>query len=88
MDDVSLTQLFARMDAHLERQDDHLARQDAELKTILETLNRPNAVLADRSQLLATTAREVAAIHAEASRGFAGAMHLLSNLVNRLEGRS
>jgi hypothetical protein len=45
-------------------------------------------VLAQTAQMLATTAREVAAIHASASRGFAGAMHLLSNLVNRLEGRS
>ena len=47
-----------------------------------------NAVLADLSQMLATTAREVAEIHASAARGFAGAMHLLSNLINRLEGRS
>ena len=87
MEDITLTQLFARMDAHLARQDDHLARQDAELQTVLETMNRQNAVLADLSQMLATTAQEVAAMHTEAARGFAGAMHLLSNLINRLESR-
>lgn len=88
MEDITLTQLFARMDAHLARQDDHLARQDAELQTVLETLARQNAMLVDQSRLLQTTAQEVAEIHASAARGFAGAMHLLSNLINRLEGRS
>jgi hypothetical protein len=86
MEDLTLTQLFARMDAHLARQDDYLARQDAQLQTVLETLARQNAILADQSRLRQTTAEEVAEIHASASRGFAGAMHLLSNLVNRLEG--
>jgi hypothetical protein len=45
-------------------------------------------MLVDQSRLLQTTVQEVAEIHASASRGFAGAMHLLSNLINRLEGRS
>jgi len=78
MDDVTLTRLFERMDSHL-------AQQDVSQQEILATLREQNAVLASMAQMLATTAREVAAIHAEASRGFAGAMHLLSHLVTRLE---
>jgi hypothetical protein len=62
MDDLTLTQLFARMDAHLARQDDHLARQDAQLQTVLETLARQNAMLVEQSRLLQTTAQEVAAM--------------------------
>jgi hypothetical protein len=54
--------------------DAHLASQDDHL--------------ARQDAQLQTTAQEVAAVHASASRGFAGAMHLLSNLINRLEGRS
>ena len=64
MEDVTLIQLFARMD-------DHLARQDA--------------MMLDMSRLLQATAEQVAEIHTTASRGFAGAMHVLSNLMNRLE---
>jgi hypothetical protein len=71
MEDVTLTQLFARMDAHLAGQDAHLERQDAQLAAILETLTRQNALMLDMAQLLATTARQVAEAHAETMRGFA-----------------
>jgi hypothetical protein len=87
MDDLTLTALFARMDEHLAQQDEHLRRQDVHLAEITTTLRQQNAVLVDVSRLLQTTAQEVAEIHASASRSFAGAMHLLSNLINRLEGR-
>jgi hypothetical protein len=80
MEDVTLTRLFERMD-------DHLKQQDASLQVMLSTMSQQSAVLARMAQLLATTAQEVAEIHAEASRGFAGAMHLLSNLANRLDSR-
>ena len=85
MDDVTLTQLFARMDAHLARQDAYLAQQDVHLAGITETQRRQNAVLQETAQLLATTAQEVAAIHAEASRQHAATMQLCEALIARLE---
>jgi hypothetical protein len=88
MEDVTLTQLFARMDAHLAQQDEHLRRQDVQLTAITETLSRQNSVLEETSRLLRTTAEQVTEMHVSAaSRTFTGAMHLLSNLINRLEGR-
>lgn len=87
MDDVTLTQLFARMDAHLAQQDAYLARLDAQLAAITEALGRQNALMLDMARVLQATAQEVAEIHTAASRGFAGAMPVLSNLINRLEGR-
>jgi hypothetical protein len=80
MEDVTLTRLFERMDAHLTQQDAHLAE-------ITATLREQNAVLIDMSRLLTTTAQQVSEMHAEASRGFAGAMHVLSNLANWLDAR-
>jgi hypothetical protein len=63
MEDVTLTQLFEKMDAHLERQDVHLP-------AITATLREQNAVLAQMAQMLATTARELDARRVEASQRF------------------
>jgi septal ring factor EnvC (AmiA/AmiB activator) len=101
MDEITLTQLFAKMDDHLAQQDAylreaqaanrkmdaHLARQDAQLAVLTEGLRESNAALARTGQLLATTAKDVAAIHAEASRRFEETMRKLEALTGRLEGR-
>ena len=83
---MTLTQLFARMDAHLERQDAHLARHDVEFRVLHETLKEQNLLMQRMSDLLATTAREVAVIHAEASRQHAATMRGFEALIARLEG--
>jgi peptidoglycan hydrolase CwlO-like protein len=85
MEDVTVTQLFQRMDAHLERQDAHLARHDVEFRVLHETLAKQNTALEQMAQLLATTAREVAAIHAEASRHHAATMAGFEALLRRLD---
>jgi hypothetical protein len=79
MEELTWTELMARMEATM-------AQADLSPEAMLETLRAQNVIMAEVAQLLATTAREVAAIHAEASRGFAGAMHLLNSLITRLEG--
>jgi hypothetical protein len=86
VEDVTLTQLFSRMDAHLAQQDAHLERQDAHLAVITETLSQQNAVLAEMAQLLATTARQVTEAHAETMRGFAGLTTLLDTRLRRAGG--
>jgi hypothetical protein len=57
MDDLSLTQLFQRMDAHLSQQDAHLAQQDVWLQTTLTNMVKQNLVLEQTAQLLSTTTR-------------------------------
>jgi hypothetical protein len=78
MEDVTLTQLFAKMDAHLERQDVYLA-------STLEVLKEQNVMMQRMSELLVTTAKEVAAIHAEASHQHAATMAAFEALTRRLE---
>jgi hypothetical protein len=85
MDDVTVTQLFARMDAHLERQDAHLARHDIEFRVLHETLAQQNALMLRMAEMLATTAKEVAEIHADASRQHAATMRAFEALIERLE---
>jgi hypothetical protein len=86
MDDITLTQLFALMEAHLAQQDAHLARQDAELRIITEAMQEQSVLMVKTGEMLATTAQQVAAIHVEASRGFAAVNAALEALAHRLEG--
>jgi hypothetical protein len=81
MDDEMVGPLFAKMDAHLERQDVYLA-------ALTETLSRQNVMLVETAQMLAATRREVEARGAEASRLFAETMRKLEALIARLEGRA
>ena len=80
MEDHALTQLFTRMD-------EHLARQDAYLLELRRTDQEQNAMLGRMAEMLATTARQVAEIHAEASRQHAATMQAFQALITRLEGR-
>jgi Domain of unknown function DUF29 len=59
MDDISVTQLFARMDTHLARYDAYLARRDAELQVITETLTQQNARLQETTEMLRDVRREL-----------------------------
>jgi predicted secreted protein len=79
MDDPTLTQLCAKMDAHL-------AQQDAYLAAITETLTRQNAQLMEAAAMLAATRREVEASGAEASRLHAETMRAFEALIARLKG--
>jgi hypothetical protein len=72
MDDVTVTQLFARMDAHLARQDAHLERQDAHLAAIQATLARQNETLAAATEALKVVLQQAVEMHAATMRGFAG----------------
>jgi len=58
---TALSQLFARMDAHLDRQDAYLARWDTEQRAQLETLRQQNATLAEMAALLRATRLRVEA---------------------------
>jgi septal ring factor EnvC (AmiA/AmiB activator) len=98
MEDITLTQLFARMDDHLAQQDaylreaqatnhkidEHLARQDTYLGALMEGLRETNVQLARVGETLAATAREVAVIHTEASRQHAETRLAFEALLARL----
>jgi hypothetical protein len=87
MEDATLTQLFARMDAHLERQDVYLARQDAHLSEITETLRHQNALMIDVGRQLAETSRFVVEAMAAQNATLAGLTRLLIRRRNGWSGR-
>jgi hypothetical protein len=79
MEDLTPTQLFAKMDVLL-------AQQDAYLAAITETLARQNAEMREAAAMLAATRREVEARGAEASRLHAATVRAFEALIARLEG--
>ena len=84
MEDVTLTQLFERMDRHLAKQDDYLMRLAADHDVLLASLRESNAVLAATAQMLADTRREMAERSIEASRQAAANIRALEALADRL----
>jgi hypothetical protein len=84
MEDTTLTRLFARMDAHLERQDAHLERQDAHLAAITATLQHQNGMLLQMAETLADTSRFLAQTAVEQRAAMAAMTQLLVQTAERL----
>jgi hypothetical protein len=77
MEDVTLTQLFARMDAHL-------TQQDVSLQAILATLREQNVVLVETARMLAETRREMEASGREARAFWAAEREAWAALLREL----
>ena len=83
--DMTLTQLLARMDAHLAEQDAYLARWDAEVRLQQAHFRAQHDSMRQTAQTLADTSRFLAETGVEASRHHATTMQALEALIARLE---
>jgi hypothetical protein len=79
MDDVTLTQLFSRMDAHLER-------QDVELRVITQTLQQQGALLASIGQVLGQVAQQQTTAYTEMTRVLTALTRILDAHLRQHDG--